>query len=295
MKKIINICAGIFFIFGIGFAQAQDSQPQIDNKQAFEIIGKGSVADLKSLLQKGFDVNTVYQCNTPLIIAIKGAIAGLEKQLYPPVAVEKVKILVDAGADVNFVPCPGERMSPLSWAVILPDMMKDLGNRINASLNKMIQAGVGQCNVLLFSKPCKDISPAEQENINKMIDEAYIELGKLWTPDFMKIIGYLVDNGADVNGSNLNRDRIMQLHLAASNSQDITLEPLQYLINKGADVNIQDSVGATPLFWAFGAKNEKAVNMLKAAGANENIRSKNGKSYNEVMRISRELVPMDDL
>ena len=98
---------------------------------------------------------------------------------------------------------------------------------------------------------------------------------------FMEIIKFLVDNGGDIN---LKAGTLgtAPLHLAAANPQEITLEPLEYLINAGANLNIQDDDGNTPLFWSYGLKNNKAIDMLIAAGADPAITNKKGLVYKDV-------------
>lgn len=282
--KIIKFITLIIIAFYTGSSFAQNATTQIDDKQAFEAILTGTPNDVKKLIQNRYDVNKVYLCNTPLTTAVKSAIYGIQQQTYPTAALEKIKILTEAGADVNMVPCSGNGMSALNWAIILPGQFKNMGNISVAIFNNMIQKGVGQCDLPpIISKPCKDITAFEKENINKTIHASFVEMGKQWTPYFMEIIDYLVSNGANINGNDLNRKQVMPIHLAASNPQEITLEPLKYLIQKGADINIQDSDGNTPLFWAYGTQNHNAVEILKKAGADINIKNKNGASYNEVM------------
>ena len=100
-------------------------------------------------------------------------------------------------------------------------------------------------------------------------------------PYFIEIIDFLVESGADIN---LKAGTIgtAPLHIAATNPQDVTLEPLQYLIAKGANLNIQDNNGNTPLFWAYGVNNAKAVDILINAGANTAIINKEGVIYKDV-------------
>ena len=284
MKKTIGFLIFVIILLNAASLQAQNTPSQISDEQAHEIVLTGTPDDVKKLIQSGYDVNKVYNCNTALTTAIKSVIYGLQQQVSPSVALEKIKILIEAGADVNKVPCSGEGMSALNWAVILPGQFKNMGNMSVAIFNNMIQAGVGQCNFPpLISKPCKDITASEKESINKTVQTSFIEMGKQMTPYFMEIIYYLVNNGANVNGNSLNRKQVMPIHLAASNPQEITLEPLKYLIQKGADINIQDSDGNTALFWAYGTQNQRAVEILKKAGADINIKNKTGASYNEVM------------
>lgn len=53
-------------------------------------------------------------------------------------------------------------------------------------------------------------------------------------------------------------------------------EIFQLLLTKGANVNLQDPVGVTPLMYATAQGYTQAVDMLIQAGANVNIKIKVG-------------------
>ena len=81
-------------------------------------------------------------------------------------------------------------------------------------------------------------------------------------------------------------DRIVHgqtpLHHASIIPQNITVEPVTYLIESGADINAKDSFGQTPLFFAQGAKNNSVVEVLIKAGADKKIRNHVGALYFQV-------------
>lgn len=82
----------------------------------------------------------------------------------------------------------------------------------------------------------------------------------------------LLRHGADVNGLGLRGDS--PLHIAAQNEH---LELMQVLIDHGADVNAQDlKSGETPLHRTVSAGKPAAAELLLRAGANPNIRDRNG-------------------
>ena len=82
--------------------------------------------------------------------------------------------------------------------------------------------------------------------------------------------------------NSVNGMKMAPIHLAAMNTEEITLEPLEYLIKNGADVNVTDAMGNTPLFYAFGSGNTKAVSLLIDAGADTTIKNKESNLYNEI-------------
>jgi ankyrin repeat protein len=56
------------------------------------------------------------------------------------------------------------------------------------------------------------------------------------------------------------------LHWAASRDHKNTVE---LLISKGADVNVKDNNGLTPLWWAKDRGSEEIVDLLRKHGARE--------------------------
>lgn len=72
------------------------------------------------------------------------------------------------------------------------------------------------------------------------------------------------------------------LHHAVINPQYASTDFIKYLVDKGADINAKDVYGHTPLFIAFGLKNEKAVDVLIKLGADINIRANDGSTYKDI-------------
>ena len=68
-------------------------------------------------------------------------------------------------------------------------------------------------------------------------------------------------------------------------THSIDLEVLKFLISKGADVNIRDAQGNTPLFYAFG--NQEAVDILLAAGADKSLYNYSGMRYDEYTKRTK--------
>ena len=285
MKKIMGLWILLTVFSSNSLVMAQSKTSPISDEKAHEIVVNGTPDDVKKLLERGYDVNKVYHCNTLLTSAIRSTTLGQDAFQYPLRlrALEKIKILVNSGADINLIPCPKNSMPALHWAVELPISTYFWERGLYSRLDNMPQME-GDCTIpTVVSKPCKDITAEDIEKIKKAIQDEFTIKHKGLAPYFMKIVKYLVDNGAQINTNEEVGMKISPLHLAAQNPENITLEPLQYLIEKNADINATDVMGNTALFYAFGNGNTKAVELLIKAGADTNIRNIDGARYNEVI------------
>ena len=281
--KITKLLIMAIILFSVNKVQAQNTASQISDEQAHEIVLHGTPAEVQRLVNNGYDINKTYHCNTLLNTAIKSAAKGEHAADYPSYAIEKVKILVNAGANVNQQACPNISMSALNWAVSLPLQMQNTEKEIIKVTNDYIDSGAVQCNLLgIISKPCKEITNEDRKKIEKDVKSAYKVMNKQLVPYYMEIVSYLADNGAKINGNNDDGHKMSPLHIAAMNPEEITLEPLKYLITKGANVNQKDETGNTPLFTAYGFKNKVSVELLIKAGADINIKNNLGAFYKDV-------------
>lgn len=117
-----------FVVSGFSYLGAQEFPTYTTNQNAelqrdeeiHAIALNGTPEELKQVLKSGYDVNKIYLCNTLLNSAIKSAGRGQNVAEHPEYAIEKIKILIDAGADVNNDPCPGKASDALAWALTLP-------------------------------------------------------------------------------------------------------------------------------------------------------------------------------
>lgn len=98
----------------------------------------------------------------------------------------------------------------------------------------------------------------------------------------VEIVELLLRAGADPNASN-NHRRSTPLHYAADGfitgpvwSADGQVETIRALLDKGANVHLQDKNGATPLHRAVRTRCAAAVRCLLAAGASPTVKNKPG-------------------
>ena len=90
----------------------------------------------------------------------------------------------------------------------------------------------------------------------------------------VSLIGFFVDNGADVNDAEPN-SRWTPLHFAAMEGPERATE---VLLQRGADPNRQDREGRTPLHFAVVNWNIGAMQCLLQRGAEVNQQDKEGKT-----------------
>lgn len=76
-------------------------------------------------------------------------------------------------------------------------------------------------------------------------------------------------------GANVNKDGWTPLHYAATNGRT---DLMQWLINEGADVNVQTRAGVTPLYMAARMPSRQAVMLLLKHGAYRDLCTERGES-----------------
>lgn len=279
LKYIMILCLSLAAFFKVSYVVAQETE--ITDEQAHEIVLNGTPDDVKKLLETGYDVNKVYNCNTLLITAIKSAARGAFAHIKPNYAPEKINILIEAGSDVNAYSCPEKSMRPLAWAITLPEQMEASGDYIVKSIEDKIKTENEYCDFPgVLSKPCKDISDQEKKQIEISIKNDFKTAIKLLKNNFINIVEILINNGADVNGTDVQNQSV--LHHAVINPQYASTDFIKYLVDKGADINAKDVYGHTPLFIAFGLRNKNAVDILIKLGADINVRTNDGSTYKDV-------------
>lgn len=279
MSRISQCFIHLFFLlllFGSSSLSAQEMQ--ITDELAHEIVLNGTPDDVKKLLENNSDVERVFLCNTLLNTAIKSMVSGSNAK-YPNNAIEKVKILIDRGVNVNKIACRQEQaITPLEWVALLPVQSYEVEYDEIKILEEMTKTESEYCDLPnIISKPCKDITSEELKSIKKIAHQIYSEARKQYNPLFLDMLKLLIENGANVNQKDFAGQTA--LHKAALTPRGETLELMKYLIAKGADVNVQDLEGNTPLFIASSIKNSDAVNLLIASGANTSIKNNEGVTY----------------
>ena len=229
----------------------------------------GSISVIQFLIENGANLNAKDESgNTPLHLAT----------LYS--RDKAVEILVGANPDLNTLNNDGE--SPLSVATFY-GTPRSLGLLLSKGADKGIR--YKNSNSLLHISAMRRNVEKVQEILNYQPDlESKNSAGD--TPLFSAVkkyeneavISYLLDNGAQIAAVDSTGKGV--LHIA--NFSNIKL-----LVQKGANVNMQDGDGNTPLhkvfmdllrYKTFYPFMKETTKLLLAAGANPNIKNKQGKS-----------------
>lgn len=275
---------------------ADHAAVQLNEEQKIiqEIISATPEDLLKALKNGRIRANGVYRCNTPLMVAIRSMYLGLTPQDISSLenAQKKVKILIENGADVNKEACQPLARLPLATVLAIPQDLIGLGKIAVDAVDWQINNG-GDCNFEgIMSKPCKEMTPEDIKQVKTAITESFSEQNTIFQKPMMNILKLLVDNGADFDKQDVNRRTA--LYFAADAPAGTPTDALRFLIVRGANVNIQDIDGNTPLIIAAANKNQDAVDLLIAGGADKSIRNNLGARYNEVVG-SRKYLTLDDL
>lgn len=268
------------------------------SKETYEkfrkIMLEGTPDDLRKLINGGFDVNRTYNGTTPLFKAIGSipyAFGAVTSQISPDNALEKVKVMLEAGANPNQESGSKLRILPLESAIHISFKINGYEKAFYDALVDVIKSGMDNnyC-VVNFAKSCDAVTQEDLALLKYKINQAYKIASRSAADYVLKTVALLVENGADVNAKNSDGKPVIFFALVGTHSID--LEVLKFLISKGADVNIRDAQGNTPLFYAFG--NQEAVDILLAAGADKSLYNYSGMRYDEyTKRTKRSYVDTD--
>jgi len=224
---------------------------------------------------------------------------------------EIVKLLVDLGADVNLVNVSRESKTPLHFAVEagkedILGFLIDKGANINARdvngmapLHYAVKKGSIDIVGLLLDKGA-DIEIVNRNRETPLIFSVAIEKpevakylinrgANLLAKDrngnsvlhlcaengFLELIEYIFEKGGgsiDINDTNKKKET--PLHMAVRNNR---ADVVKFLVEKGADIEARDVLGATPLFASLEVDNLDLAKYLVEKGADINVEAFNGK------------------
>lgn len=202
----------------------------------------GTIEDLQTLLNNKIDINKDYGCTSLLNTTIQSILFSNN----PQETINKIKLLIDAGANVNLEIC---KMTPLAVAVSLPSQQAHLKQQY---LSQKINCHDSS------KASCPDLTTQEKRLLFNDIQKNFDDQQKKLEPYFITIIDILLQAGADINQSSYHLPIIfMAAQSVLAGNSDI----LKHLIDKGADINVKYE--GTSLFdFAKKQNNYKAINIL---------------------------------
>lgn len=239
----------------------------------------GSVADVRKLLDGGLSPNAATKSGgtTALMIAAPD--------------VEKMRLLIDRGADVN------ARARSRFSALMVAAQYQEGDAAINLLLDRGAQVAPPSDGAPVFSaNPFVLASYAgNAKSLKRLlaaggkVDEAFIAIGTSRTTPMLgafkfgdvDVANTLLDLGAPVDFADGNG--ITMLGRTVLNNE---VEMARALIARGANVNVVDKLGMTPLLWAanvdFG--DTAMIELLLKSGAKTDARNKDGVTPLELAR-----------
>jgi ankyrin repeat protein len=239
-RRLIATCLAGAVLLGVGLGQqshAQEKKPSADVAALCAAAERGKTAEVLALLKKGTPVNAHGPTGgkTPLVLAIL--------HRHP----ETVKALLDNGADVHFA--DGTHRYPMYFCHIS-----------TVEIMKMIIARGGDKEVNLYAG-ATDKMP---NGIGKTCLGSVCAYGQ-GAPEMIPI---LVKAGADPNKKYLYLESTpLILAIEKERKGFDNAVYVQALIDNGADVNLPDSKGVTPLEAARKKNDPKVIELLRKAGA----------------------------
>jgi len=254
-----------------------------------ETVVFGSVADLRRLLDGGLSPNAAT------------AAGGTTVLMAAAPDVEKMRLLLDRGADVN-----ARAKSRFSALMVAAQYQEG-----DAAINLLLDHGATVAppegappifNANPFSLAAyagNSRSLKRLKDAGGKIDDAYIAIGTSRTTPMLgafkfgdvEVIKTLLDLGAPVDFADGNQ--ITMLSRCVLNHE---LELAKMLIARGANVNATDKLGMTPLLWAASSDfgDTAMAELLLKSGARADAKNRDGRTALELARAYKHnyLVPV---
>jgi ankyrin repeat protein len=239
----------------------------------------GSVADVRKLLDSGLSPNAATKSGgtTALMLAAPD--------------VEKMRVLIDRGADVN------ARARSRFSALMVAAQYQEGDAAISLLLDRGAQVAPPSDGAPVFSANPFVLASytGNAKSLKRLlaaggkVDEAFIAIGTSRTTPMLgafkfgdvEVANTLLDLGAPVDFADGNG--ITMLGRTVLNNE---VEMARALIARGANVNVMDKLGMTPLLWAanvdFG--DTAMIELLLKSGAKTDARNKDGLTPLELAR-----------
>lgn len=255
-----------------------------DGNTALEYaIRFGSTEIAAILLNNGADPNGTSSKVPPLFTAVDPpAFPGIDppETISPARQVQLIRLLADHGGDVNRADKFGNtalfRARKPSVIKALLDAGADATHHDKAGDTVLTKTAYAECLPLLMNI-WLDAAPDIKRDGSKAL--LYCSL---WSR--LDVVKRLIAMGADVNHRDRLSGRTVLLDLVLDRPHQTAI---RVLLDAGADPNIADSAGLTPLMAAAAKPDPELVEMLLDAGANPRARAIDGKQALDEMYVAR--------
>ena len=245
-----------------------------------EAVEANDVAHVKRLLEAGADPNAVDSAGDPALKTAVGAVGTIGNT-------EIIALLLESGADVNAQDSAGNALLPQAardGQLQVVQLLLDFGADVDGLMSTTKGKGTNVTGLALAANSnhneIAELLIAHGANVNHAESSMGITvlIGAALTKN-SEIITILLENGADPNLQCCPGFGGGPLHAAF---EEGSVEAVEALLDGGADVDIRDEFGETPLMSAIikgpSTSLAKTIDVLLDGGADPNIQDVNGNS-----------------
>jgi uncharacterized protein len=125
----------------------------------------------------------------------------------------------------------------------------------------------------------KELGQADSERVTAFSADGFTPLGLAVFFGHKEVVQWLLAHGAHANAASENAMRVRPLHSAVGNGKaEVAHAIAEMLVAHGAEVNVVQAGGWTPLHQAAASGNTGLASLLLAHGADVNAQSEDGKT-----------------
>jgi len=274
----------------------------------FEAVQQAGVEQVRSLIADGADVDAEWgDISTPEEQASADGREARDTPLYWAIeanSMDLVKVLIEAGADVNAGPWSPLCVATRANNMDLVKLLVEAGGDVNAGGWTALCVAVTQNNRAIadylidhganvnvqspqgWSALCQTINVSDSVEMADLLIARGADMNAGYWPPItsavrekrIDLLRLFLQRGADVN--NTDRWEYTPLYFAVHNDD---LNYLKVLISGGADLDMKQPGGETALMSGAVAGRTEAVRLLLEAGADVNARNDRGQTALHVM------------
>jgi uncharacterized protein len=129
------------------------------------------------------------------------------------------------------------------------------------------------------------LAQADPKAVNAVAPDGFTPLGLAAFFGWAEVLGWLVDQGANPNVHSENQMSVYPINSAAANrNEETALKLVRVLVEHGADVNVAQHGGWTPLHQAAAHDLRRLTRFLLDHGADRSVKSEDGRTAEDMAR-----------